>query len=118
MGGNVITVQDNVHVLADSLQQRSDHRDVNIGDVIHDKPEEGWMGDCVHQPVIKAAQELRKMYHAIGLVLVVVGGSDAAGERLRYAGKHTEVGAAAGRAAVLAVTAGVRQWLREYRPLS
>jgi adenosylcobinamide amidohydrolase len=38
------------------------------------------------------------------------------GERLRYAGKHTEVGSAAGRAAFLAVAEGVWQWTREYRP--
>jgi adenosylcobinamide amidohydrolase len=38
------------------------------------------------------------------------------GERLRYAGKHTEVGSAAGRAAFQAVREGIGQWTREYRP--
>jgi adenosylcobinamide amidohydrolase len=37
------------------------------------------------------------------------------GERLRYAGKHTEVGSAAGRAAFEAVSEGIEQWVQEYR---
>jgi adenosylcobinamide amidohydrolase len=40
------------------------------------------------------------------------------GERLRYAGKHTEVGSAAGRATFLAVSEGVGQWTREHHPHS
>jgi len=36
------------------------------------------------------------------------------GERLRYAGKHTKVGSAAGRAAFQAVNEGIGQWTCEY----
>jgi adenosylcobinamide amidohydrolase len=35
------------------------------------------------------------------------------GARAEYAGKHTSVGAAIGRAAYVAVTAGIRQWKDE-----
>jgi adenosylcobinamide amidohydrolase len=35
------------------------------------------------------------------------------GQRIRYAGKHTEAGAAVGRAAFLAVSRGIEDWRRE-----
>lgn len=38
-----------------------------------------------------------------------------AGERARYAGKHTEVGAAVGQAAYRAVAKAAGEWLREFR---